>query len=63
MTLFQQEGKFASCNLKNPLNSTYMKTETKELYIAPSCESMDLALESAVLQTSIPDFLDGGELS
>ena len=40
-----------------------METKNKEQYIAPSCESMDLALESAVLQTSIPDFLDGGELS
>jgi|GEM_PF-4928589 len=40
-----------------------METKNKEQYIAPSCESMDLALKSAVLQTSIPDFLDGGELS
>lgn len=40
-----------------------MKTETTEQYIAPSCEAFHLAAENAVLQTSTPDFLDGGELS
>lgn len=31
-------------------------------YTAPMCEEMELAPEQAILQSSIPDFGDGGEL-
>lgn len=41
-----------------------MKTDMfQKQYIAPLCEEADLAPESAVLQASIQDFVDGGELS
>ena len=31
-------------------------------YVSPQCEEMELTLEGAVLQHSILDFGDGGEL-
>ena len=31
-------------------------------YVSPQCEEMELTLECAVLQASIPDVGDGGEL-
>ena len=31
-------------------------------YVSPQCEEMELTLEGAVLQNSIPNFGDGGEL-
>ena len=31
-------------------------------YVSPQCEEMELTLEGAVLQNSILDFGDGGEL-
>jgi hypothetical protein len=31
-------------------------------YVSPQCEEMELTLEGAVLQNSIPDYGDGGEL-
>ena len=31
-------------------------------YTAPMCEEMELALEGAVLASSIPDLSDGGDL-
>ena len=34
----------------------------EKIYEAPQCEDMELALEQAVLQSSIPDFGDGGPL-
>lgn len=36
-----------------------METNT---YIAPQCEEMELTLEQTILQSSIPDFGDGGPL-
>jgi hypothetical protein len=31
-------------------------------YVSPQCEEVELTLESAVLQNSVLDFGDGGEL-
>lgn len=31
-------------------------------YVSPQCEEMELALEGAVLQNSVMDFGDGGDL-
>ena len=31
-------------------------------YVSPQCEEMELALEGAVLASSIPDIGDGGDL-
>ena len=31
-------------------------------YVSPKCEEMELTLEGAVLNASVPDFGDGGEL-
>ena len=31
-------------------------------YVSPQCEEIELTLEGAVLQNSVPDIEDGGEL-
>lgn len=31
-------------------------------YVSPQCEELELNLEGAVLQNSVPDFGDGGDL-
>ena len=38
-----------------------MKVE-KNLYESPSVEAMEIIVEQAVLQSSIPDMEDGGDL-
>lgn len=37
-------------------------TMEKIVYVSPQCEEMELALEGAVLASSIPDIGDGSEL-
>ena len=34
----------------------------EEIYEAPQVEEMELTLEQNILQSSLPDFGDGGEL-
>lgn len=34
----------------------------KEIYVAPQCEALEVVAENSVLQSSVLDFDDGGDL-